>query len=148
MSMQYLHTKKLKKGVLEYKKYAQATGSEILYWMSLLIIIIATLVLSIVLIPLILILEPVPLYALILLLGITFGTVFAILVNDIKGLQMHHHVLALLFLPVLSLMNMLVVVTIATKIANILKLTVAADPIIVALVYTAALLVPYLVARK
>lgn len=132
----------------EYTRYVSAANAEILYWMTLLVIIISTLILSIILIPLILVLEPIPLYALVLLLGITFGSVFALLIRDIKGLKMHHHILALLFLPSLSIINLLVVVTLATKAAAMLTIPLAVDPIIIAVVYCCALLLPYLLTKN
>ncbi len=116
--------------------------------MTILIIIIATLILSLILIPLILVLDPIPLYSLVLLLGVAFGSVFALLIRDIKGLKIHHHILALLFLPTLSVINLLVVVTLAAKAATMLKIPLAVDPIIIAIVYCCALLLPYLLTRK
>ena len=125
-----------------------ASSVEILYWMTILIIIIATLILSIILIPLMLVLDPVPLYSLVFLLGVTFGSVFALLIRDIKGLKIHHHLLALLFLPSLSVINLLVVATLAAKAAAMLEVPLAGDPIIIAVVYCCALLLPYVVTRK
>ncbi|MBI4441628.1 hypothetical protein HY639_05655 [Candidatus Woesearchaeota archaeon] len=140
--------KKPRKSITEYKQQVNTVAKDVLYWMTLLILIIATLVLSIVLIPLILVLEPVPLYTLVLLLGVTFGAVFALLIRDIQGLRLHHHVLALLFLPTISLINLLVVFTIATKAAALLQIPLTADPVILAVVYAVALLLPYLLTRK
>lgn len=147
MSILSLSMKKAK-SMHEYTRYVSTASAEILYWMTVLIIIIATLILSIILIPLILVLDPLPLYSLVLLLGVTFGSVFALLIRDIRGLKIHHHILALLFLPSLSVINLLIVVTLATKAASVLAIPLAVDPIIIAVVYCCALLLPYFLTKK
>ena len=116
--------------------------------MTLLTLVISTLVVSVVLVPLLLVMDPIPLYALLVLLGVTFGSVFALLIRDIEGLQVHHHVLALLFLPTISILALLVIITITSKAADILTIPLRISPITAALTYATALIIPYLVTKK
>ncbi len=132
----------------EYKLYANKANKEILYWMTLLTLIIATLVISVVLVPLIIVLEPIPLYALLVMLGVMLGSVFALLIRDIEGLQAHHHIIALLFLPAISILTLLVIITIASDAADLLMIPLKTSPVVAAVVYAVALILPYLFSSK
>lgn len=146
--MSSLFMRKQQKSAEVYKQYAQQQGAEILYWATLLIILTANLLLSVVLIPLLLVLEAAPLYALLVLLGLASGTLFAQLVKSISGLHMHHHILALLFLPTIALLDILVISSISQKIGSVLQLQPTVSPILLALTYVIAMLLPYLVVKK
>jgi hypothetical protein len=119
--------------------------NKIVYWMALLVLTIANLFVAIVLIPFLLALEPVPLYLIIMLLGLIIGMIFNHLIKDIEHLEKKHHIFAAIFIPLVGVIDIVIVVSIANKLAEILLLKMKTDALTVSLVFVASFLFPYIV---
>ena len=62
------------------------------YWLSLLIAIIGNLVISVALVPFLLVLSSFQLYAILIVIGISFGLLFELLLRKIENLAARHHI--------------------------------------------------------
>ncbi len=119
------------------------TPHNIVYWSTLLLLLVCNFVISIVLIPFILALTGFKFYLLIILLGFIFGFLFNILIQDIEHIGTHHHVFAIIFMPLVAVINIMIMIGVANKIAEIIGLLIYQDPFLPALVYTLVFLLPY-----
>jgi len=120
--------------------------NKILYWSTLLIAIVGNLVISLVLVPFFLVLSNLVLYFIIFVIGLTFGALFNMLVRDIQTIDPTHHVIAGVFLPALSLINIIVVVDFANKFNSVLKISsFSQNPYVVSVVYVVSFMLPYLI---
>src|SRR3989338_11260074 len=69
------------------------------YWFSLVVAIAGNGILSVVLVPFLLALKGFFLYAIIILIGIAFGSLFNLLLKDIETADEKQHVIAWVFIP-------------------------------------------------
>lgn len=138
-----------KKEVLSEKKETKyihfyKSGSRIIYWMTLLVLTVCNFLVTLALIPFILFLDPLQIYFTVGLLGLVFGLLFNMLVRDIEHLRVHHHMLAIIFIPIMALINFYVISSIVTRITEPLGLTKSVNPLLLGLVYAVIFLLPYI----
>ena len=121
----------------------------VLYWTTLIVMIIGNMIISVILIPFLIAIEStVTLYSIIALLGLAFGFLFNILLIDIEHIDPRHHVIAGIFIPVLALINIFIIVNITNAIDKaIFGTQVQENAFIVGIVYVIAFVGPYLVTR-
>jgi len=118
------------------------------YWLLLLIAIVGNLIISIVLIPFLLVLKPIPLYFVIILLASMFGFLFDQVIRETEHLKLREHILAWLFIPALSVIDTYYM----TSFANYLKTTLDIakgfnSPIYVSILYVCAFIAPYIIGK-
>ncbi|MBN2421292.1 hypothetical protein JXB27_03370 [Candidatus Woesearchaeota archaeon] len=129
--------------------YFSKQMNPIVYWLTLIISIIANMVVSVVLIPFMLAVQSATtLYSIIALLALSFGFFFNLLLTDIEHVDPRHHVIAGIFIPALAVINIFIVI----NVTNVLdKMFFGAqfkqNAIIIALVYVIAFIAPYLITR-
>jgi hypothetical protein len=114
------------------------------YWMALVVLVVCNFVISIVLIPFLIILEPVPLYMIIGLLGFMFGSLFKLVLTSIEGLDIKKQSFANFFIPALSVINIAVISTLANKMDDMLQLNVKENPATLGLFYALTFILPFI----
>ncbi|MBS3098367.1 hypothetical protein J4209_06250 [Candidatus Woesearchaeota archaeon] len=118
----------------------------IVYWIVLVIGVIGNLIISITLIPILLTLNSIALYFIIIIIGLSFGLLFEILVRDIENIEKKHHLIISTIIPLFAIINFVVVTIIAGKLEiNFMINNVKHMPFLVALVYSLSFIVPYIV---
>jgi len=122
--------------------YAEST-SQALYWASLLILIISNLLVAVVLIPFLLTLKGFQISLLVILLALTFGAIFNMLIVNIDFLKRRHHLIALVVIPLISLASLGLVLGVSNRIADALKLSIRQEPIVISAIYIVSFLLPY-----
>lgn len=120
----------------------------IVYWMTLIVSIIANMVVSVVLIPFLLAVKDAwTLYLIVGLLALAFGFFFNLLLNDIEHIDPRHHVIAGIFIPALAIINIFIVLNVTTAIDKVLFASqFSQNAIMIAIVYVVAFIAPYGVA--
>lgn len=121
------------------------------YWSALIISIILNVVVSGVIIPLIFMIHGLALIGLIFVISIFFGWVFYILIKDIENMEVHHHIIAGLFIPAIALVNVFIIVSLAnrliqTNMPELLSIPLA-NPLQISIVYVIGFTVPYLIGQ-
>jgi hypothetical protein len=120
--------------------------NRILYWSTLVLVIVANTVVSIVMVPFLLILSRLSLYFIISVLGLVFGALFNLLIRDIEHIDPRHHIIAGIFLPAIAIVNIYVMVNFANRFNEALNISpVHQNPVIVSAVYVIAFLLPYVI---
>ncbi len=122
----------------------------IVYWTTLLVLIIANLLMSMVIIPFLLLASGLNFYIILAVLGIFFGYVFALLISNIENLDAHHHLIAAFFIPIFAIINLIIISTSLEGITSLLGIASQKEPLTVSLVYAVFFLLPYVIsmARK
>ena len=95
------------------------------------------------LIPFLLLASSFHFYLIIAILGLVFGYVFSLLINNIENLGMHHHLIAVLFIPVFAVINLIIISTSFSGIAALLEIESTVEPLTVSLVYVVFFIIPY-----
>jgi len=131
------------------KIYFQKQMNPVLYWMTLIISIVANMVISVVLIPFLLtVKESYVLYSIVALLALAFGFFFNLLLTDIENVDPKHHVIAGLFIPALAVINILIVINVTSVLDKVLlggQFTQNLFMIVV--IYVISFIAPYLVSQ-
>ncbi|MBI2575036.1 hypothetical protein HYV82_04070 [Candidatus Woesearchaeota archaeon] len=117
--------------------------AEIMFWVSLLALIIANLLVTIVIVPLVLAASA--LTALIVaFLGLFAGKLFAMLIANIGNIETKHHIIAATLVPGLAVMNLFILIAGVNRLAPAFGLAQSQDPLLISIVYVASFLTPYL----
>ncbi len=117
----------------------------IIYWTSLLVLLVCNFVISIVLVPFMLVLGDFKFYLLVMLLGLIFGFLFSILINDIEHIELKHHAFAIILIPVVAVINIFVMVGLANGFARVLRIYTYHNPALPALLYSIVFVLPYVI---
>ena len=135
--------KRVFKKAQENKSKRVKVLGEFIYWFVLLIAIFGNLVVSIALVPFLLELNNVLLYAVIVLLALVFGALFDLLIRDIEALEGKHIIVAGIFIPLLAVMNIFYVTKFVNFVSDKWSLGVNHNPWIIAVLYVGAFVLPH-----
>jgi len=121
------------------------------YWTALIISVVMNIVVSGVIIPLLFMVQGLALYALVFIIALLFGWIFYLLIKDIENMEVHHHIIAGLFIPAIALVNVFVIVNLTNKIiqTNMPKLLYIqlSHPLQISIVYAIGFTIPYLISQ-
>ena len=112
------------------------------YWLSLLIAIIGNLVISVALVPFLLVLSSFQLYAILIVIGISFGLLFELLLRKIENLAARHHIFLGILIPSLAVLNFVVVLNNTERFIGI---KASSSPLIIGSIYAIVFMLPYIV---
>ncbi len=118
-----------------------------IYWILLVVIIAANFAISVALIPALVVIKGIFLYFILILLGIIFGLLFELVIRSIEHLEKRHHLFLAFLIPLVALANIFVISKISNDLSNVLGLANLHNSVIVAVVYAASFVLPYLVYR-
>lgn len=120
--------------------------SKIVFWSALVVIVFANLLISIVLIPFLIALYDLVLYAIAAVLGLVIGFLYNFLITDIGLLETKHHRAASIIIPIIAIGNVIVMVLTANRFIESIQLnTPPHNPWVVAAIFGGAFILPYVV---
>ncbi len=120
-----------------------AEMTELMFWVTLLVMVVSNLVLTFALIPFLLAAGGLTLVA-IILLGFFSGYIFNMLIRNLKSLERRHHIMAAMIVPGLSILNLFIMVGAMNSVAASLNIPVQNEPALIGFAYAFAFLAPYL----
>ena len=118
-----------------------------IYWILLVVIIAANFAISVALIPILMTLRGVLLYFIIIVLGLIFGLLFELVIRSIEHLEKEHHLFLAVIIPLIALANVFIISKISNYLTRTLNLANSQNPIVIALIYAASFVLPYIVYR-
>ena len=114
------------------------------YWIALFVGIVGNSMISISLIPFLVTLKGFKLYFVIVVLGISFGLFFEILIRGIENLEKKHHLVAGIVIPCLALINMYLITIFSYNLGSATGLeNLAHAPLMIGFVYAVSFIAPY-----
>lgn len=120
--------------------------SKIVFWSALLVIVFANILVSAILIPFLIALYDLALYAIVTLLGLAIGFLYNFLITDIGLLETKHHRAASIIIPIIAMGNIVIMVITSNRFIESIKLNNQPhNPWIVALIFAGAFILPYIV---
>ncbi|MBI2134800.1 hypothetical protein HYU09_02335 [Candidatus Woesearchaeota archaeon] len=118
---------------------------KLVFWISLLIAIIGNFIISISLIPILLALNNLPLYLVLITLGISFGLLFELVIRTIEHLEAKHHIFLGIMVPITAVINVVIIVAFSNNLEKAINIQNPHNPLLVGVVYALAFILPYLV---
>ena len=116
-----------------------------IYFMILVVILACNFAVSIAMVPVILTIKGISIYFILAILGLAFGLLFEIMIRTVEHLEQAHHFFLALFIPLTAFANFFLMARLSSSAAG--NLQNYFGPISVALAYSAAFSIPYLVYR-
>jgi hypothetical protein len=113
------------------------------YWVSILVAILANAILSVLLVPFIVVLDKAYFFIFVLVFALGLGIIINIILRDIE-LKGHHHFFSGLVIPLIALINIQLIVKLTNPLLD-LSGQARYDPLVVSLMYVIAFMVPYLI---
>ncbi len=145
--MQKKSRKKIKLKRPEFKvdlqKIVPKESNKLTYWMALMVLVTCNFVVSVVLIPFLIILETVPLYAIVITFGVMFGSLFKLIYSTIESVD-NLKSAATFFIPSIAIINIAVIATIANEMNELLLLQSGHNPAVLGLIYALAFISPFI----
>lgn len=120
-------------------------SSRVVYWTVVFVIILGNFIISMLLIPFLLVLNQITLDVLVVIIGLAFGSLFNLVVTDIKHIERKYHVIVGLLIPILAFVNLSFMIKAANALNEVLRIsTVRENPITVSILYVIAFMLPFL----
>jgi hypothetical protein len=113
------------------------------FWGLLFLTVVGIFTVSVVIVPVLLVLDTVTVAFLLALLGLCLGSLFALLIQDIEWMERRHHAFNLVVLAGVAVANIWVVVAKVNSLGQALALGNPHPPLLLGALFAAALLVPY-----
>lgn len=117
------------------------------YWFVLIAALIGNFVVSVVLIPMLLAYYSFHLYLMIVLMALTFGVVFTLLIKEIDDLTQTHYIMAGIFIPAVAIINVIFITNLANTLIQILKIGTQHNPLVIGIVYGVTFVLPQIFKR-
>ena len=115
----------------------------IIYWTTILVLVVANFFVLLAIIPLLFIASNLHFYLLLAILGLLFGYVFSLLIHNIENLNVHHHLFAILFVPIFAALNLMIIATTFGGFAGLFGLELNKDPVTLGIFYSIFFVLPY-----
>ena len=117
------------------------------YWILLAVIIAGNFAISVALIPLLLALSGVILYFLIIVLGISFGLLFELVIRTVEHFEKKHHLILAVFIPLIALGSAFLIANISNDIISKFNLKNTHEAALIGIVYALSFILPYILYR-
>jgi len=114
------------------------------YWTSLALLAVFNILAVFFLVPVLLFFDGLYLYIAVGGFGLAFGFLFNLLILGIEHLEQRHNVIAGIFIPILSVVDILIILKLSQKLSVMLQKTVEDVPAII-IVFIVSFVVPYLI---
>ena len=120
----------------------------IIFWVALTIMILGNLMVAIGIIPLVMTLSSQNLYITIAIIGLVLGILFNFLMDEMSHIEMHHHLITAVFIPVIATMSLFIITTFSNYLVLALGINVKIEnPLLVGCIYAVFLSIPYIISR-
>jgi len=109
--------KQIQKDKIKYPLYKESIN-RLLYWTTILVLAVCNFLISVLIVPLLLVVNRPAVYITIGALGFFFGFVFNLLISKVGHLETRHHVFAAVFIPLVSVINIFILVALTNRISS------------------------------
>ena len=134
--------------VLERSEKSDVFFSRMVFWTALMVILLGNFMASLLLIPFLVVFNAAIVYTLAIFLGGAIGFLYNFLINDVEHLEAKHHLLATIIIPLIAIINIFLVVAVSNQLISESNLkNDVHSPLITALIFAIALLLPYTIDR-
>ena len=114
-----------------------------LYWFTLILGILGSVIISLILIPILIINNNAWGYVLTGLFGFLLGALIIIIIRDLEWLEYHHHLFISLLIPVVAFFNFIIIVNRVNILNYGIGFTSFHNPIALGIIYFVCFLIPY-----
>ncbi len=121
----------------------QKGAHPLLYWIGLVIAIIANFILAVAFIPFLMMLNSIQVYIILAVVGFIFGSIFNVIIKDIEHIDTKHHIVAGASIPAIALVTVYIMTQIANRFNTIIQNDISHNPLFISLIYLFTFSAPY-----
>jgi hypothetical protein len=119
-----------------------------LFWIFLFITIFGNLMISVILVPIMLVITEIYLYAIVSFIGFCFGFLLNYLLNSIEKLDKKKHIITGIIIPAIALINIMIFTKLSNNLIILLNLqTNLHAPLLLSILYVFFFSLPYLFSK-
>ena len=111
------------------------------YWISLAVAVAGNFIIAVALVPFLLALSGLRLFLFVIILSLSFGLLFELLVRGIENLEAKHHILLGVAIPLIAAMNFVLV---SNNLRKLIGIDIPHNPVIIGAIYSIAFILPYI----
>ena len=111
------------------------------YWISLAVAVAGNFIIAVALVPFLLALSGLRLFLFVIILSLSFGLLFELLVRGIENLEAKHHILLGVAIPLIAAMNFVLV---SNNLRKLIGIDSPHNPVIIGAIYSIAFILPYI----
>lgn len=137
-------TIRIVKKVKKKKQPAQNFLDKLVYWIALLIVVSGNITISIALIPSLIVLNSTSLYLVIIIIGLSFGFLFELVIRSIEHLEAKHYIFLSILVPVIAIINFVIIVNFSNEFAGIMNIGNTNNPVLIGLAYSLSFMFPFI----
>lgn len=119
-------------------------ANRVVYWISLLVLTIATFFITLLIAPLAIFVNKLLAYFTTLFLGLLFGFIYAFIVIDLQHLDKKHHMFLSIYIPLVAVFAIYLIITIMKNISTLFYMPFKAHPVGVSFFFLFSFILPYL----
>ncbi|MCA9477555.1 MAG: hypothetical protein KC535_00215 [Nanoarchaeota archaeon] len=79
----------------------------------------------------------------IFIIGIIFGSIASILMKDVENLELHHHLILSMIIPVSAIVTSILITNQANKVSQLINIGTQHQPAVLGIVYSIGSLIPF-----
>jgi len=122
--------------------------AKIVFWSTILVIVVGNLLMSVALVPFLAVLNRWFLDLVIVILGLVVGFLFNFLLTSIEHLEDHHKIIAAVIIPIIALVNVIFIVLVANEMIEAILIDNARhNPWLIGILYGTAFVLPYVASQ-
>lgn len=135
--------------ILRSAKYKKTTATKffdtIVYWVALLIAIIGNFLVSVIIVPILIALNGIPLYFTLFFVGISFGALLYTVIRMVEAIDPKQNLISGLFIIALAIINIYIITGLTNKLELQMGITSnIQEPVLVSVSYAIGYILPYL----
>ncbi|MFH1506610.1 MAG: hypothetical protein ABIE94_06535 [archaeon] len=111
---------------------------------ALLLAVMGNIFIAVRVIPLLATLNDAYLSLILIIIGLAFGSLFAVLIHDIERLSFGHHLIASIVMPVTAVITLIMIIEVTNRLSSIEGFQ-SHNPWLIGIIYAIAFLIPYVV---
>ena len=116
------------------------------YWAALFFLIIINMILAVMFVPFLIVGKHSTIYIMIIILASSLGFIFNFVLEDIEVTDPKHHIIAGLFIPTISIINIYIVVNLSNYFIELTNFrSDLYSPLLISTLYVASFTFPYLI---
>ena len=115
-----------------------------LYWIGLIIAIMSSVLFAIMIIPLLIIINNSWIYFIVILFGLTAGTLATLTIKDLHWLESHHRLLASMIVPLTGLFAMILSISRTNQLMQTASIQLHHNPVFISVLFMVSITIPYI----
>ena len=88
-------------------------------------------------------LKSIQLFTVVIVLGLSFGALFELLIRSIEHLEPRHHIFLAILIPIVAVINVFIITLVSNNLEKIFRISNPHNPYIIGIIYAVSFILPF-----